>query len=128
VTFGFPAYHRRSDRFRLPDAELIGAVRATCAERGWAITVDEPHRIEARRRLNLWSWGEIIRVSVLDGLLSVESRCRTATQCFDWGVNERNVEEIFRSLPSPVLAALDAAGAASGAPVAVASLGVVPRR
>jgi hypothetical protein len=47
--------------------------------------------------VNFWSWGEKVSVEIdRGGTISVESRCRLPTQCFDWGKNQRNIDAFFQ--------------------------------
>lgn len=60
--------------------------------------------------MNLWSWGEdiLLRVSP-EGVVYVESRCATFTQCFDWGKNRENVERFFAQVEHEMKARITSA-------------------
>ena len=72
---------------------------------GASITEDDPAsgRMKARVSLSLWSWGEVIEVSVTPAsappiLVSVVSESRAPLTLADWGKNRRNVTQVIRQL------------------------------
>ncbi|MDP2346001.1 MAG: hypothetical protein Q8O67_33995 [Deltaproteobacteria bacterium] len=122
MSFGFPARHRHMIALRKPDNELRQIAREAIHSLRWNLTSDGPRQLTARHRFNIWSFGELISVTIEGGVVDVESRCRIPTQCFDWGKNKRNVDAFFALLPPPPLLTLDAARAGTGAPVAAGTL------
>lgn len=118
MSFGFPAYHRQRERYRATDLELTRLCVAAMSELGWQAIKTDGHRVTATHGVSLWSWGERIEVNVDSGGLEIVSKCRAFTQCFDWSKNRRNVESFLERMPSPQVHELEAAHAATGAPVA----------
>ena len=123
-----PARHNRRETLRLPDDALCALVRDALQSLHWKVTHDADGSFRARVKVNMWSWGEHVRVTVRDGVVDVESRCALPTQFIDWGRNARNVAALFAMLPPPVLLALDAARGGGGAPMAVGTLAPGTRR
>lgn len=121
MTFAFPAFHRHRESFRQSDAELLAIVRDTINALGWPMERADANELVAIVRGNLWSWGERVHVRVANGTLEIESRCRLVTQCFDWGKNRRNVQNLLEALPPPVMQELLSARSSSGEPVAAST-------
>lgn len=60
------------------------------------------HLITFSVRLNLWSFGERVAVSLgsVEGcsIVDITSSCHLRTQIVDWGKNERNVRRLFDAI------------------------------
>ncbi len=122
MTFGFPAYHRRQEQFSSADEILRTLARDAMEALGWRVEREDAEgKLSAHVSFNVWSRGEVVDVEVLDGTVTIVSRCRGTLQSFDWGKNQRNVELFLERMPLPVLKFLDAARPPSGAPFGAAS-------
>jgi len=97
MPFAFPAYHEEYwAPDVLPDRELVLAVAQAL---NWRLVIEPTGPIGWRWRfeasLNFWSWGEIVILEPqLDNSLYVRSSCVLFTQCFDWGRNKQNVQQL----------------------------------
>jgi len=98
MAFGFPAHAEATRRFG-DRAAAVQAMDAALQATGWRYTRVSDGVLEARRPVSWWSWGERVRCVVsVEGDLSIRSECLVRTQCIDWGVNRRNVDNLVRLL------------------------------
>lgn len=111
MAFGFPACATGRRNHSCRRDLLASAVQEALDGLGWGYETVSPDHLEARVPAGIWSWGEKLNITIsYDGAVTATSECVLATQCFDWGKNQRNVEEFFDQLsrkmaarePSPV--------------------------
>ena len=99
MAFGFPAYHTELCPLAGSERQLREMAYAALSHLGWKIQDDTPEQIWAQAGLNLWSWGERVRIRFLEkGGMEITSQCRLVTQCFDWGRNSQNVKRLLAEL------------------------------
>jgi hypothetical protein len=99
MSFGFPAYHKESRRFKLPRAELLRAAKRALQALGWTFSTRGVADLVVNTSVSWWSWGETLTVDVGDdGRVRVQSKCALPTQCFDWGKNRKNVTRFLDEL------------------------------
>jgi hypothetical protein len=99
MAFGFPASAEATRVLRLPQGELAQAVRNALAALGWCYREISPAVFEAKTGVNLWSWGESVRIVICpDGAVQAVSQCSFLLQCIDWGKNQRNLDRLFSQL------------------------------
>jgi hypothetical protein len=87
--------------YDLPKHDLLLLAEAALISCGFKIkNIDrEQGIIDAKSRLNIWSWTEEIVVEVQEsGSIYMESRCYIPTQVVDWGKNKKNVEKFFGAI------------------------------
>src|SRR5690349_13527440 len=77
---------------------LLDAVASWAASERWRVQSRTDCAIVCLVPLNLWSWGELVRVVVEHDSLRVISQCTFPLQVFDWGKNARNVERVRDNL------------------------------
>ena len=95
------AKHETTKYFDLPRKQLFEAAKASLRACRCTITNEnEQHGIiDARSRINIWSWTEEIEVRISSsGEVYMESRCYIPTQVVDWGKNKKNVNKFFAEL------------------------------
>ncbi len=99
MAFGFPAYHEVTN-FDIPaGVDMPQSMMSTLRELGWGPSFDA-NGIIATTSANLRSWGERIIVTISEGTISkIRSECSLATQCVDYGKNQKNIERILSELP-----------------------------
>lgn len=96
MSFGFPAYFSESRTYHMTQGALLDAVKTTLVNLAWRYEVLSANELQARVSVNLWSWGERLKVQIsTDGAVRVESRCAFPLQCLDWGKNKENVQTFF---------------------------------
>ena len=99
MTFGFPARASSELAFKAEPGLLRRCVLRALTALGWQITLEEEREIQAAVSLNLWSWGEQLRVEISDdGAVRATSRCAFPLQCLDWGKNRRNVARFLEQV------------------------------
>lgn len=102
MAFGLPAHHVQEHHPGVDDPEwLHEAVMRTVAKLSWDLKKQDPEagRYLASTGMDLWSWGEMIRIEILPDLtLRITSRCSFHLQCLDWGQNRHNVEDFLVTL------------------------------
>lgn len=87
--------------------EALDRVQTAMGALGWRLqTSKELTVVEAAVGATLWSWGEVVTVSITGGNASsrlfVSSMCRLCTQGFDWGKNAENVRKLHRAMGGPL--------------------------
>ncbi|MGE0430870.1 MAG: hypothetical protein AB7K09_00895 [Planctomycetota bacterium] len=97
MSFGFPAYHLELHPLADPAGDIAGGIAAVFRVLGWPVQRQQDWSWSATINAGLRSWGEVVHVSVLDGQLRIESRCRLFTQCLDWGKNAANVRKFVET-------------------------------
>jgi len=73
---------------------LIDAVARFAASKGWRVRDRTDHMVVCLVPVNMFSWGEEVRVVAEPHSIRVISRCRFPFQVIDCGKNARNVEEV----------------------------------
>jgi hypothetical protein len=83
--------------------EVIAKARQIASSRGWKIQSETANELEIRTRVSVRSWGETIKVSVVDSptapgysLVTVSSSARF--QAYDWGKSGSNVDVMMSAL------------------------------
>jgi hypothetical protein len=103
MAFGFPAYAVGSRNFSLEKSLTVSAVTDALEVLKWRCESVSADQVVAKIRVNIFSWGEKLTVSVAkDGTVTARSEGVIPTQCIDWGKNERNVERFFGELDRSV--------------------------
>ena len=99
MSFGFPASATATRRLGIAPEALQNAITIALTTLGWRTTVASPGVVSAQVGLSFFSWGEIVEIRFYqDGSVTATSRCAFPLQCFDWGKNQRNINEFFRQL------------------------------
>jgi hypothetical protein len=58
-------------------------------------------QFKAKIGMSFWIWGQIVQIEVTgsdEGRSSVEVRCEALHQKYDWGRNNRMIEDFYREL------------------------------
>ena len=95
-----PANHQDTRTFSGSRAEIVRACESAVTQAGLRTTASNPEtgQIEARSKMGMRSWGEIITINVdAEGAVHIDSRCR-GVQMVDYGKNRANIEKIFSAL------------------------------
>jgi hypothetical protein len=95
------AKFERTKSYDLPKHDLLLLAESALISCGFKIkNIDRGQGIiDAKSRLNIWSWTEEIVIEVHEsGSIYMESRCYIPTQVVDWGKNRKNVERFFDAL------------------------------
>ena len=95
MKISFPARFEETRSFAVEESALTGAVETAFENLGWQYASVNAAEFQADVRINLWSFGEILKAKISGSDLTVESRCALPTQCLDWGKNKRNVLKFF---------------------------------
>lgn len=99
MTFGFPAYAVDQRQFGLEGRRMTDAIMNALAALNWRCESVSHDEIVAKISVNIFSWGERLRVRVEeDGTVTARSEGVVPTQCIDWGKNRRNVAQFFEQL------------------------------
>lgn len=75
-------------------ATLLAAVAEFARRQGWKVVTSTDRLLECLVPINVFSWGERIRVAAEGHELRILSVCRFPLQVVDWGKNRRNVDLI----------------------------------
>ena len=81
-------------RFDLEEAKGRGRHAANIL--AWRLVKEEDEDLVFRVGINWRSWGEKVKMSFRPGRVLLHSECRWI-QCFDWGKNRWNCEEIAKA-------------------------------
>jgi hypothetical protein len=95
-----PASHESSMTFPAGGDEVFQACMKAASDCGFRIAESNPEagQIEARTKMGLRSWGEIITVTIsAGGRADIKSSCR-GIQIVDYGKNKANVNALFSAL------------------------------
>jgi hypothetical protein len=95
-----PASHESYMTFSSSKDELFQACMQAVPQCGFRIAESDPEagQIEARTKMGIRSWGEIITITVrTDGRADIKSSCR-GIQAVDYGKNKANVNALFSAL------------------------------
>lgn len=89
-------------RLGIPPQEAQDRIRRAMWALGWLPQeTKETGVIEALVGISLWSWGELVRVSITgneSSTLVATSTCRMCTQVMDWGKNAENIQRLYSAL------------------------------
>ena len=98
MAFGFPAYHIEHYQPRQPHT-LQNTLQKAINMMGWEVVGGNQEFIYIKSSITLWSWGEKIQIRYLPNQnIEIKSECTLPTQCFDWGKNQKNVQQFLSKL------------------------------
>ena len=104
MAFGFAAYCSKDYSCPIPGVNLRVLVRKAVRALSWKIKEDSYEQIITSKSMNLWTYGETIRIRFLSNTsVSIHSKCSMPTQCIDWGQNKRNVMRLIRKIEEAAL-------------------------
>jgi|SRR5882724_9160989 len=96
MSFGFPAYHRQEVPHALNVEEAKSRAKRDADSLGWRLVQEADKELVFRVGINWRSWGEEVNMSFRPRTVLLHSKCRWFSQCFDWGKNRRNCEQIAK--------------------------------
>ena len=97
MSFGFPAYHQKEILHALDLEEAKRRAKRAAAALGWRFLKETDEDLIFHVGINWCSWGEEVRMGFGTQRVLLHSKCRWILQCFDWGKNRRNCEEIAKA-------------------------------
>ncbi len=98
MPFGLPPNYTESFRIRGADDERYILLAAEAATRlGWNVEHAGNGSIIAGTRISWRSWGEIVTITVSQGVARLNSRC-IGPQIVDWGKNEKNIYQLSQTI------------------------------
>lgn len=95
-----PASHESSMAVSAERSEVFGACLKAVDQCGFRVVASNPEtgQIEARTKMGIRSWGEIITITVgTEGRVDIKSSCR-GIQMVDYGKNKANVNALSSAL------------------------------
>jgi hypothetical protein len=95
-----PASHQSSMTFPAGRDEVFQACMRAVSQCGFSVAGSNPEtgQIDAKTRMGLRSWGEIITINIsAEGRADIKSSCR-GIQLIDYGKNKANVNALFSAL------------------------------
>ncbi|HEX9541060.1 MAG TPA: hypothetical protein VGA04_23085 [Streptosporangiaceae bacterium] len=95
-----PASHQSSITVSAERSEVFEACLKAVQECGFRVVASNPEtgQIEARTKMGIRSWGEIITITVgAEGTVDIKSSCR-GIQMVDYGKNKANVNALSSAL------------------------------
>jgi len=99
MAFGFPAQHTEEFSAPASDFQFRARVAQQLNALGWPLYSQSFDRVELGTLAGMASWGENVTCEFISpDRMRVTSKCKMATQCFDWGKNRKNVQKVRETL------------------------------
>jgi hypothetical protein len=108
MAFGFPAHHTETYSSVLPLEQERKHILAAATGLKWKLREKSEYEntLTFSTRVSWSSWGEVITIRFsAHPDMSIESKCSAATQCWDWGKNRKNAQNLtdrLNQLEAPI--------------------------
>ncbi len=101
MAFGFPAYHEETLQLGLSKVQSQNLTLSVLKKLNYPFSVKDENTISGTFPGFFLSMGYRFTILVLDdGSIFIRSTCPLPTQCFDFGVNQKNVESLIKAFTS----------------------------
>ena len=100
MSFGFPAYHEQEVLHARDLEEARSRAKRAANTLRWQFVREADEDLVFRVGINWRSWGEEVKIIFRPGRVLLHSKCRWFSQCFDWGKNRRNCQDIAKAYES----------------------------